>query len=313
MARPPAPALLALAALAGAALLVGGAPDAAPTSPEAASPWAPEAGIRLPRALPELSGLVRSPSHAGLWWAHNDSGNVPALLGLGDDGSLRATVRLDVPFTDPEALAVAPDGALWLGDIGDNDNVRDDLTVYRFEEPAPADVRAPGLAPTRALRVRWADRPPRAGAVARDYDLEAMFFADGALWLLSKQRATPATRLLRVALDAGDDVVLEPAGAWPLDERGPYPHMVTDAAWRGPVGASPSRLALLTYEAVYLFSGGPMPGSDTPLGQPGGRMPLVQPRMGQTEAIALDGDRIVVGAEGSRWWWTPLPPLSATP
>ena len=37
-------------------------------------------------ALTEASGIVASPGNPGVLWVHNDSGNVPAIYALAEDG-----------------------------------------------------------------------------------------------------------------------------------------------------------------------------------------------------------------------------------
>jgi hypothetical protein len=85
--------------------------------------------------LVELSGLT---SVGDVLWTHNDSGDEARVFALDQGGAVLAVVRLEgVTAVDWEDIA--SDGTdLFVGDIGDNEGVRDPVTVYRFAAPDPA-------------------------------------------------------------------------------------------------------------------------------------------------------------------------------
>ncbi|HEX5107276.1 MAG TPA: hypothetical protein VFV95_02460 [Vicinamibacterales bacterium] len=95
--------------------------------------------------LPEGSGLAASRRTPGRFWSHNDSGD-PVLFAL--DSSGRVTGRLTISgakVEDWEAVAVGPcpsGSCIYVGDIGDNDAERKQVTVYRIAEPAEASGSA---------------------------------------------------------------------------------------------------------------------------------------------------------------------------
>gem|GEM_PF-1417321 len=85
----------------------------------------------------ESSGLAASRRYPGLLWPHNDSGNPPMIYATDRLG--RSIARVDVlgaPNIDWEDVACGPGHAIWIGDIGNNSLSRNDLAVYRIEEPA---------------------------------------------------------------------------------------------------------------------------------------------------------------------------------
>jgi len=103
--------------------------------------------VRLPK-LREASGISASRRVPGRLWAHIDS-RQPVLFALDTRGAV--TGRLAVPgatVEDWEAIAVGrcPAGScVFIGDIGDNDARRTNMTIYRFAEPgnrldAPSSV-----------------------------------------------------------------------------------------------------------------------------------------------------------------------------
>jgi hypothetical protein len=89
--------------------------------------------------LIELSGLVASRVHAGVLYAHNDSGDSPRFFAM--DLAAQPLGRFELTGAtarDWEDMALGPCPAgtcLFLGDIGDNRRVRDDYAVYRVKEP----------------------------------------------------------------------------------------------------------------------------------------------------------------------------------
>ncbi len=116
--------------------------------------------------LIEISGLAASQSHPGVIWAHNDSGNRPAVFAVGPDGAdLGSFPLLGVAGVDIEDMALV-DGTIYLADIGDNDEIRTDVAVYRFDEPDPGG--SDRIDNVEVLRFRYPDRAHDAEAMLVD-------------------------------------------------------------------------------------------------------------------------------------------------
>ena len=98
--------------------------------------------------IDELSGLAASKLHPGIIYAHNDSGDSSRLFAMTETGVARGQFKLmgNPAAHDWEDIAVGPCPAgscVFVGDIGDNNQVRDNLAVFRISEPevtAAADV-----------------------------------------------------------------------------------------------------------------------------------------------------------------------------
>jgi hypothetical protein len=94
--------------------------------------------------ITELSGIVSLESG---WWAHNDSGDIARVFDLADDGTTLATVTFDgLAATDWEDITGVGD-ELFIGDIGDNEAVRQFVLVQHVTLPEPppsGDVTIPG-------------------------------------------------------------------------------------------------------------------------------------------------------------------------
>jgi len=100
--------------------------------------------------LTEASGLAGSMLHEAVLWTHNDDGDEDGyLFALSTSGELRATLTLPgVRPTDWESVSLTnargrPE--LVVGDIGDNDAVRDSVSLLLTAEPET--LEAEGSAP----------------------------------------------------------------------------------------------------------------------------------------------------------------------
>ncbi|MBD3147923.1 hypothetical protein [Microbispora bryophytorum] len=232
----------------------------------------------------ESSGLAVSPTHKGIVYTHNDSGNGPQIYAIGQDGRTRATFTIgNAEARDWEGIAASTDratgrGVLWIADIGDNmDGAWPDVSVYKVAEP-----RTMKDATLRAVRYRfrYADGPRNAEGVMVDP-------RTGRLYIVSKEfsggvYAAPA----KLRTDKVN--VLRRVGSAPL--------MATDAAY-APDGSS---FVIRTYFSASVYR------------SPGKLIAHVtMPPLRQAESIAYtqDGAALLTGSEGkdSPVYRVPLP------
>jgi hypothetical protein len=200
----------------------------------------PQLVARLPDELDEASGVAVSRRHAGVLWAHNDSGE-PILFALDTLGNLLARISVDARNGDWEDIAAGPCGGadcLYIGAIGDNLQHRSDRVIYRVPEPS---LDAGRITPTDSFRYRLPNGPQ---------DAEAFFvLPDERMLLISKGRRGPVT-LFSFPVNAPDSMVtLQPlqtltAGLVQL------PDMITAA------GATPdgSVIVMRSYSAMQLYT-----------------------------------------------------------
>lgn len=143
----------------------------------------------------EISGVsVSSQTFNGeqVAWVHDDSGG-QAALGLFSTVSGLLVQRFnlpnnaEVPFQDPEDIAVGPCGASWpfpgtgdciyLADMGDNSRVRTNLRIYKMREPVLATLTAGAtssfqFAEMQVLRLHY---DVANGAPTANSDCESLF------------------------------------------------------------------------------------------------------------------------------------------
>ena len=90
--------------------------------------------------ITESSGLTASECQDVLW-THNDAGSGPILYGMSIEGKHLGAWRVEgATNTDWESIASYKDSSgkcfLVIGDVGDNDEVRTELAIYRITEPS---------------------------------------------------------------------------------------------------------------------------------------------------------------------------------
>ena len=91
---------------------------------------------------------------AGAYWTVNDSGDRGVAYGLSPTGKVLGTLNYRAQPEDVEAVAVFED-RLYIADIGDNNEEREFVTVYYFDDP-----RASGLTVSyRAWDFAYPDGP----------------------------------------------------------------------------------------------------------------------------------------------------------
>ncbi|MCB9666283.1 MAG: hypothetical protein H6732_19390 [Alphaproteobacteria bacterium] len=242
----------------------------------------------LPPVVAESSGLVASARLPGVFWTHNDSGDVPRLFAVDGAGGLLGEIAVDgAEAVDWEAITRDDAGNLWIADLGNNRSSRTDLTLYRVPEPAPEAGR---VAADRVVRVAYPEQTafPDPGLA---FDCEAVWWEAGTLWLATKHRKDTRTVLYRVDGLEGAGSLTRVAE---LDVGGadhPFGGQVTDAD----LHPSGRWLALLTYHAVLVLERAP---GEEGFGRVVHTVELDGDVTGQCEAVAWDGWSLVFTNEG---------------
>ncbi|MEU2119415.1 WD40 repeat domain-containing protein [Streptomyces sp. NPDC016459] len=221
----------------------------------------------------ESSGIAASRAHPGIYWTHNDQ-DAPLIYGIDSrTGKTVATLTLRGVGTprDMEAIAVGPDGDLYVGDIGDNlDGTWDHVWIYRFPEPK---VLKDQKVAARQYVVKYADG-------ARNAEALMVHPKTGRVYIASKNEEGGG-------LYAGPEK-LSSSGTNVFRRIGEVP-WVTDGAF-SPDG---DRLMLRGYFSAreYVWKNGRPDGESTSVGAP---------FQGQAESVTYttDGSAFMFGSEG---------------
>ena len=146
-------------------------------------------------ALDESSGLAW---HDDTLWTINDSGGGPYVYAMDLQGRLQRSVQItNADNVDWEALA-HDETHLYIGDTGNNLNLRDQLTVYRV---AWEDLNG-DTAPAQRIDFRYGDHQ-RGDFLSHNFDAEGLAVRDQELWLFTKNRGDKRSRLYRFPKQPG--------------------------------------------------------------------------------------------------------------
>ncbi len=224
------------------AALAGSLVEATP-APWRGVGWGPVATIQNPEVT-ECSGAVPSAHHPNLYWVHNDSGDRPRFFGIDGAGNPRGTYEVrSATHVDWESIAIDDAGQLYLCDVGNNANARQDLAIYVVPEPVP-DLDTT-VAPLATLHIRYPDQAAFPDP-AMNHDCEAVWWHADKLYFLTKHRSDTWTRLYRLGLTS----IASGTHTLALVDSLDVESQVT-AADLSPDG---TELAILCYEALWLVS-----------------------------------------------------------
>ena len=140
---------------------------------------------KLPSPINESSGVEFIPERDA-YVTHNDAGNKPHLYLIDRKGKLIETIKLQLPNVDWEDLARDSEGNIYIADTGNNNNKRKELAIYKLQLDKPDKIEA--------IRFTYEDQkayPPSKKDM--NYDVEAIFWQGGKLYLVSKDRGQKET------------------------------------------------------------------------------------------------------------------------
>jgi hypothetical protein len=144
--------------------------------------------VTLDSKLKEISGI--EVDKAGNFWGINDGGNLAQLHQIQSDGKVSKTITItNAKNLDWEDMTQDDFGHFFIGDFGNNDNIRKWLTIYKIENPIDikgTETQAEIIKFTYPEQLHY---PPKASE--KNFDLEAFVFYKKHLYLFSKNRTEP--------------------------------------------------------------------------------------------------------------------------
>ena len=192
---------------------------------------------QFPPEISESSGLAQVKGR-NTFWTHNDGGNMPELFEVEQSGKIISKVPLpNLRNEDWEDLAEDQAGNLFIADIGNNNNSRQNLVIYKINPNKPDDFQT--------IHFKYTDQtafPPQLNA--KNFDCEAVVYQKEKLYLFSKNRSLTNHYVKLYELPAV-------AGNYSVSPRDSIfiKSMVTSAA----ISPDQSTLALLSYGKIFLF------------------------------------------------------------
>jgi hypothetical protein len=242
----------------------------APTAALGADSSGKVSEISDPR-IKESSGLAISSAHDDLAYTINDAGNPPIVFAIKvSTGDVVGTTRVEGGrIRDTESIAIDGDGTMWLADLGDNDEERDDVALYAFPEPGRGDHTVTAA----RYPVSYENGP---------VDVEALLVhpTTGAKFLASKNKKSAG------AMFALPKKLSETSPNVATDLAKPVPEDVSDGAFT----VDGEQAVLRTRKEVYLV--------DPASWQTTGTVPVPPVEQGESIAMEPSGTSFVVGSEG---------------
>ncbi len=175
----------------------------------------PRVKTRLSEQVRETSGLLFA---NGQLWTHNDSGGANEIYAIDTiNGSIRQTVVLTgATNVDWEDLTKS-DTHLFVGDMGNNLGSRRNLRVYRFPLQALQSSQDTIRVAVETIHFNYADQTDFASRSKHNFDCEALVYAQGQLWLFTKNWQDNRCNLYTLPATPGT-YQAQPAGSF--DARG---------------------------------------------------------------------------------------------
>lgn len=142
----------------------------------------------LPKSLKEISGWVFVNDSTLI--AHNDSGNDAKLFVLKPTGKIvHECILKDVKNIDFEAITYDGKAYVYLGDIGNNDNTRKNLVIYKLKLDnllVAAEVTPKKIFFSYPEQKQFPPKPSE-----KYYDAEALAYRKDSLYIITKCRTQP--------------------------------------------------------------------------------------------------------------------------
>jgi len=144
----------------------------------------------LPDKLNENSGLAVIDSTSV--WIIEDGGNEDKIYEVDLQGNIKRDFQVKhAKNVDWEDLASDPEGTLYIPDTGNNNLKREEHVIYKLYHPVS---EAGDKIPAEEIHYHY---PPvhtnRSGPKYARHDAEALFYKDGSLYIVTKDRARPFT------------------------------------------------------------------------------------------------------------------------
>jgi len=198
--------------------------------------------------LKEISGIEFDKSMK--LWAINDGGDQAKLYQLNKAGEIERSIRItNAKNIDWEDMTQDDFGHFFLGDFGNNENLRKWLTIYKIENPI--DIKGE-TTQAEIIKFKYPEHtsfPPKAHEM--EFDVEAFVFYERHLYLFTKNRTVPfngITTLYKI----GDH-----AANWDAKKLSTFQTctFAEKLCWVTSAALSPSkkRLALLDSQRIWLF------------------------------------------------------------
>lgn len=204
---------------------------------------------KLPKKLKEVSGIVYT-ERDNLFWTLEDSGNANKIYGLNvKDGAIKKTITIEnTTNIDWEDITKDKAGNLYIGDFGNNDNVRKDLCIYKIDKNS---LNQKKVIPAYKISFSYPEQtmfPPKKTGLF--FDAEGFFEYKNNFYLFTKNRSKGFDGTVLVYKIPNQAGFHQAALMGKLNSCDNYNHCaITSAA----ISPDASKVVLLTHDKIILM------------------------------------------------------------
>ena len=211
-----------------------------------------QTGTLSSKQMDETSGIVASSINPDIYYVHNDSGDTSRFFAITPDGKLKTTIYFTGDKTVPlgvrdcEDIAVGPGPVkgksyVYIGDIGDNDNRWDHITIYRIPEKKSWVTDNLSNVTAVPIQFRYPDGPKDAEAMMVD-PVEKLFY------IVTKRTDTVTVYTAPLKTNPKDTVVLTKRARLFFPGFRPFKWITA-----GDISKDGQQVLLKSYEKVYYW------------------------------------------------------------
>lgn len=204
---------------------------------------------KLPKKLKEVSGIIYE-EKSNIFWTLEDSGNDNKIYGLNTkNGDIEKTITIEnTTNIDWEDITKDKAGNLYIGDFGNNDNVRKDLCIYKIDKNSLQNENA-----VQAYKISFSypeqkEFPPKKTKLF--FDVEGFFEHKNNFYLFTKNRSKGfdgTVLVYKIPNKAGSNKAVLMGELKTCDN---YNHCAITSASISPDG---SKVVLLTHDKIVLL------------------------------------------------------------
>lgn len=134
------------------------------------------------------ASAVEVVKNSDLAWVIEDSGNKNVVYGLDAKGKIAQVILVEnAKNVDWEDLTSDESGNLYIGDFGNNDNIRKDLCIYKIDASSLKNSTANATSKISFYYPNQKEFPPKKSELF--YDSESFFEYKGNFYIFSKNRS----------------------------------------------------------------------------------------------------------------------------
>jgi hypothetical protein len=198
---------------------------------------------RLDAELNESSGLLVFTDST--WLTINDSGNPAVLYEINNRGKVVSrTTFANVNNFDWEELQMDHHGNIYIGDIGNNKQSRNGLTIYKFHKSKIGQIDVH----TEAIDFYYPEQlyfPPKKSE--RNFDAEAFVVQRDSIFIFTKDWSKPFNGISKIYYvpNKSGRYAATLLRTFQTNNISPYRDAITGACWLG------NDILILAYGAIY--------------------------------------------------------------